>query len=240
MTTVHTSARTTPDGLTTSSPPPANTGTRAERWFAVVDTIAFVGLLNLLILAFTLAGGIVAGWAPALGAATSCSRTRLRGDTQRLVRAFAGQWRRQLVRANVLAAPPVAGLALLATSLAAFAGRPGAGWLTAGLTAAAAVYVAHLLLVLTMDAHYDLRPARTLRLAWVFMVRFPGAPLLLAATTALVVTATAFVPGLLPVVSIGAWTYLCTALCLSFYAANDRTLRSPQPATTSTVPTSPE
>jgi uncharacterized membrane protein YesL len=234
VTTVHIPARTTPPDGPTTSPPPAGTGTRTERWFAVFDTIAFVGLLNLLILAFTLAGAIVAGWAPALAAATTCSRTRLRGDNQRLVRAFAGAWRGQLVRANLLAAPPAVGLALLATNLVAFAGRPGTVWLTAGLCAAAAVCAAHLVLVLTMDAHYDLPPARTLRLAWLFMVRFPGAPLLLAATTALVVTATAFVPGLLPVVSIGAWTYLCTALCLSFYAANDRTLQRPHPATTST------
>ncbi len=238
MTTVHTSARTRPDGPMASSPPLAGAVNRTERWFSVVDTIAFIGLLNLLILAFTLAGGIVAGWAPALAAATSCSRTRLRGDTQRLIRTFAGAWRRQLVRANVLAAPPAAGLALLATSLVAFGGRPGAGWLTAGLTAAGGVCLAHLVLVLTMDAHYDVRPARTIRLAWTFMVRFPGAPLLLAAITALVVTATAFVPGLLPVVSIGAWTYLCTALCLSFYAANDRNLRPPP--TTPTGPTSTE
>jgi hypothetical protein len=31
-------------------------------------------------------------------------------------------------------------------------------------------------------------------------------------------------------VSIGAWTYLCTALCLSFYAANDRNLQTPHPS----------
>jgi uncharacterized membrane protein YesL len=207
-----------------SHPSPATPApTRVDRWFGVVDTIAFVGLLNLLVLTFTLAGGVVAGWAPALAAATSCSRTRLRGGSQRLVRTFAAAWRRQLVRANLLAAVPALGLAMLGTSLAAYGDRPGSGWLTAGLLAAAAVCLSHLVLALTMDAHYDLRPARTLRVAWVFMVRFPGAPLLLAATTALVVVATVFVPGLLPVVSIGAWTYLCTALCLSFYAANDRT-----------------
>jgi uncharacterized membrane protein YesL len=79
-------------------------------------------------------------------------------------------------------------------------------------------------LVLTMDAHYELGRARCVRLSWEFLIRFPGVPLLLIATTALVIAITAFVPGLLPVLSIGVWVHLCTAQCLSFYAANDRNL----------------
>jgi uncharacterized membrane protein YesL len=211
--------------MTAAEAPPGTR--RTERWYGVVDTITFVGLLNLLVLVFTLAGAVVAGWAPALAAATECSRTRLRGDTQPVVRRFAAAWRHQLVRANLLAAPPAVVLTLLGASLVTLAARPGWGWLTAWLVAAAAVAASHLVLALTMDAHYDLRVGQTLRLAWSFLVRFPGAPLLLTATTALVVTATAFVPGLLPVITIGAWTYLCTALCLSFYAANERALTEP-------------
>ncbi len=211
--------------MTAAEAPPGTH--RTERWFGVLDTITFVGLLNLLVLVFTLAGAVVAGWAPALAAATECSRTRLRGDTQPVVRRFTSAWCRQLVRANLLAAPPALVLALLGASLATLADRPGWGWLTAWLVAAAAVAASHLVLALTMDAHYDLQVGQTLRLAWSFLVRFPGAPLLLTATTALVATATAFVPGLLPVVAIGTWIYVCTALCLSFYAANDRTLSRP-------------
>ncbi|HEX2145586.1 MAG TPA: DUF624 domain-containing protein [Glycomyces sp.] len=203
---------------------PARSGTRVERWYGWFDAIAFVGLLNLLAIAFTLAGGIAFGWAPALAAAASCSRTRLRGDDQRLMRAFASQWRRQLVHANLLAAPSAAALMCLGVSLAALSGQFAPRWLEAALVAAAAVCLAHLVLVLTMDAHYDLRRVQCIRLAWAFIVRFPGAPLLLIATTALVIAITAFVPGLLPVVSIGVWVHLCTALCLSFYAANDRNL----------------
>ena len=203
---------------------PDRADARVERWYGWFDGLAFVGLLNLLVIAFSIAGGIVFGWAPALAAATTCSRSRLRGDDQRLVRAFAAQWRRQLVRANLLAAPSAAALVCLGVSLAALHGRPGSGWLEAALVAATAVCLAHLVLVLTMDSHYELRRAQCIRLAWAFLVRFPGAPLLLIATTALVVAITAFIPGLLPVLSIGAWTYLCTALCLSFYAANDRNL----------------
>ncbi|WP_158299736.1 DUF624 domain-containing protein [Glycomyces paridis] len=203
---------------------PAKGASRVERWYGWVDAVAYVGLLNLLVIAFTVAGGVVAGWAPALAAATACSRARLRGDVQRVVRDFASRWRRQFVHANLLAAPSAAVLLCLGLNLIALTDRPGTGWLRAALVAAAAVGVAHLVLVLTMDAHYELRRGRCIRLAWSFLVRFPGAPLLLVATTALVVAATAFVPGLLPVLAIGAWVHLCTALCLSFYAANDRNL----------------
>ncbi|SDE16460.1 DUF624 domain-containing protein [Glycomyces harbinensis] len=203
---------------------PVRDGSRVERWYGRLDAIAYVGLLNLLVIAFSLAGGIVLGWAPALSAATSCSRARLRGEAQKPLRAFATQWRRRFLHANLLAAPSAAALACLGVSLAALSGRPGTGGLQIALAAAAAVCLAHLVLALTMDAHYDLRRAQCIRLAWAFLVRFPGAPLLLIATTALVAAITGFVPGLLPVLSIGVWVHLCTALCLSFYAANDRNL----------------
>lgn len=200
----------------------AHAGTRLERWYGWADAAAYVGLLNLLVIAFSLAGGLVFGWAPALAAAASCSRTRLRGDSQRLVRAFATRWQRGFVRANLLAAPSAAALTGLGVGLLTSTGAPGA--LQFGLWAAAAVCLAHLVLVLTMDAHYELGRVQCIRLAWAFLVRFPGAPLLLIATTALAAAITAFIPGLLPVVTIGAWVHLCTALCLSFYAANDRNL----------------
>lgn len=197
-------------------------GTRLERWFGWVDTLAFLGLLNLLILAGTLAGGVVLGVAPALAAATVVSRTRLRGDTQRAARVFVRTWISDFGRANLLAAPGLLALALTGTSLLLLDGAPAA--LRVALAVVAGLGAVHLLLALTMDAHYDLRRGDVPRLAWAFLLRAPGAPLLLAATTALVGVVTAFVPGLLPVVSIGAWAYLCTALCLSFYAANDRRL----------------
>jgi uncharacterized membrane protein YesL len=208
--------------VTPGGPSATERVTRLERWHGWADGVAFVGSLNLLVIAFSLAGGVVFGWAPAMAAAMSCSRTRLRGDTQQLVRAFAIRWRRQFVHANLLAAPSAIALACLGFGFATSTGEAAA--LQFGLWAAAAVCVAHLLLALTMDAHYELRRAECVRLAWIFLVRFPGAPLLLIATTALAVAITAFVPGLLPVVAIGAWLHLSTALCLSFFAANDRNL----------------
>ncbi|WP_157975064.1 DUF624 domain-containing protein [Glycomyces dulcitolivorans] len=199
---------------------PERDGSRTERWYGRLDAVTYVGALNLLVVAFTLAGGIVLGWAPALAAAAACSRTRLRGDTQQLLRAFASRWRRQFVHANLLAAPSGLVLAVLGWNLAAAEAR----WLQVALVAAVALCLAHLLLAVTMDAHYELRRGRCLRLAWEFGLRFPGAPLLLIATTALIGAITAFVPGLAPVLSVGVWIHLCTALCLSFFAANDRNL----------------
>lgn len=200
----------------------ASGAARVERWFGWVDTLAFLGLLNLLVLAGTLAGGLVLGVAPALSAAATVSRTRLRGDAQRAARVFVRTWASGFGRANLVAAPGLLALALTGTSLLVLDGAPTA--LRVALAVVAGLGVVHLLLALTMDAHYDLRRGDVPRLAWAFLLRAPGAPLLLAATTALVGVVTAFVPGLLPVVSIGAWAYLCTALCLSFYAANDRRL----------------
>jgi uncharacterized membrane protein YesL len=199
---------------------PGRDGSRTERWYGRLDAVAYVGALNLLVVAFTLAGGIVLGWAPALAAAAACSRTRLRGDTQQLLRAFASRWRRQFVHANLLAAPSGLVLAVLGWNLAAAE----ATWLQVALVAAGALCLAHLFLAVTMDAHYELRRGRCLRLAWEFGLRFPGAPLLLIATTALVGAITVFVPGLAPVLSVGVWIHLCTALCFSFFAANDRNL----------------
>ncbi|WP_418275783.1 DUF624 domain-containing protein [Isoptericola jiangsuensis] len=198
------------------------------RWYETVDTIVFAGVLNLLLIVFTLAGGVVLGWAPALAAAAACSRDRLRGRRVLPVRAFARAWARGFLHANLLTAPAAVTLALLATSHLALQGTAPA-LLVVGLAVVAALCVLHVLLTLTMDAHYDLRRRDCVRLAWAFMIRFPGAPLLLAATTALAVVVTAMVPGLLPVISLGAWVYLCTALSLSFYAANDRNVTATTP-----------
>lgn len=207
--------------MTTLDTPRGPAPARVERWYGRLDAIAFVGMLNLLVIVFSVAGGLLAGWAPAMAAAMSCSRARLRGDSQRLVRVFATEWRRKFLHANLLVVPSAVVTGSLCWSLVFLSGP---GWLRSALVAAAAVALAHLVLVLTMDAHYELRRAQCIRLAWVFLIRFPGAPLLLIATTALAIAVTAFIPGLLPVLTVGVWVHLCTALCLSFYAANDRNL----------------
>ncbi|SEE88981.1 DUF624 domain-containing protein [Ruania alba] len=202
----------------------ADARTATSRLHAWADAVAFVALVNALILVLTLAGGVLLGWAPALAAAVACSRRRIRGEVHPWIRLFATTWRRELRRATLLQLPGNVVIALLVINLLVFHDRPGFTVLVVALAVATGIAVVHQVLVVTMDAHYDLPIGDCLRLAGAFAVRFPGAPLLLAATTALAATVTAWIPGLLPVIALGAWLYLCTALCLSFFAANDRAL----------------
>lgn len=201
---------------------PGTTG--IQRFHAFADTVLFVGLLNLLVLVFTLAGGIVLGWAPAHAAAVRCSRSRLRGDLFPVIRTFAQTWREQFVAANALQAPGVVVLLVLVSNAIGLRVTGGPAALVVLSCIAAGVVVCYQIIAVTMDAHYELERRQVLRLAPSFLVRFPGVPLLLAATLALITVATLFVPGLLPILSIGTAMYLCTALCLSFFAANDRNI----------------
>lgn len=197
----------------------------------------FVGFLNLLVIGFTLAGAVVIGWSPALAAAVRCSRARLRHQAFPLLRTFATTWREQLVPANLLQTPGnVLTLVLVGNAIGLGASDGPTGLVIASLVAAALVVLMQTVAVV-MDAHYDIGPATVLRLAPSFVVRFPGAPLLLAATLTLVVLATIAVPGLLPVISVGVAIHLCTALCLSFFAANDRSVAAADPSPV--PPTSP-
>ncbi|MGC0143071.1 YesL family protein [Pseudactinotalea sp. Z1732] len=211
------------------------TQAKADRAFGVgrawefADAVLFTALLNLLVLVMTLAGGVLFGLAPALTAAVTCARARLRGEVHPWVRTFVRHWRTQFGHANLLQAPAHLVLVLLAVNQVTL-GRS-SGPLTIVIAGAAALTLVYQVLVVTMDAHYEVRRRDCLRLAGQFLVRFPGAPLLLAATLALIGVGTYLVPGLLPVLSVGVALYLCTALCLSFFAANDRGLAA-QPAGT--------
>lgn len=218
-------------GVETAAPA-GERATGVARLHAWAEAIAFLAAVNLLVLLGTLAGGVVLGVAPSVAAAVAVSRRRIRGEAFGLVGAFARTWRAQLRTATLLQLPSGVLLVLLAANLWFFTAQPGATTAVVLLAVVGGLMVVYHLLLITMDAHYELDRRSCRRLAAQFLVRFPGAPLLLAATTALVAVATGFVPGLLPVISIGAWLYVCTALCLSFYAANDRNLTaagSPHP-----------
>ncbi|UFU07015.1 DUF624 domain-containing protein [Ruania halotolerans] len=206
-------------------PVPTGNVSGTARLHSWAEAVAFAALMNALILAFTLAGGVLLGWSPAVAAAAACSRRRIRGEVHPWIRLFAASWRRELRRANLLQLPGNLVIALLTINMVTFYDGTGATTLMVALAVATAIAVVLQVLVITMDAHYNLHIGECLRLASAFAVRFPGAPLLLAATTALAAALTAWIPGLLPVISVGAWLYLCTALCLSFFAANDRSLR---------------
>lgn len=201
----------------------AGSGTGA-RLHDAADALTFVGLLNVLILVGSLLGGLLLGVAPSLAAAAACSRHRILGNGGSTTRLFFVTWRSQIVRANLIHAPATAALLLLVLNVALL-------WSTAPALALSCAVVAALVLMIqviaaVMDAHYDVSARSCLHLAARFCLRSPGAPLLLAAALTLLGVVTAFIPGLLPVVSIGAAAHLATALCLSFFVANDQRLAS--------------
>ena len=211
------------------SPPDRERGTGVARLHAWADTLAFLAGLNLLVLLGTLAGGVLLGLAPSLAAAVTVSRKRIRGEAFSLVGEFVHSWRAQLRTATLLQLPSGVLMILLTANLWFFTAQPGATAAVVLLAVAGGIALVYHVLLVAMDAHYELHRRSCRRLAAQFLVRFPGAPLLLGATTALVVVVTGFIPGLLPVISLGAWLYVCTALCLSFFAANDRSIAAAPP-----------
>lgn len=194
-------------------------GLPGGRLYDAADLLCWVAGLNLLVLAFSLAGGIVLGLAPALVAGAAVCRGRARGDAEPLVRTFARTWRAEFVRANALLAPFGVLVALLAANLYAFS--PEGGPLVVVLWAALALTGLTAAFAITMYTHYELPLRRYALMALRYLLHDLPTTALVAVVTVLAVLVTRFVPGLLPVIAIGAWLYLVSALCLSSYARND-------------------
>lgn len=204
---------------TTASPAQRSvTGTLYD----VADLLFFLAMVNLCMLAFTLAGGVILGVGPSLVAAVTLVRSRLRGDSLPIFATFARTWRSEFLRANTVLAPLGIATVLIALNLLWFSPRSHLLvtplWVGLGLTV---VLVA---LTATMYAHYELPTNRYLITAARFLTLHLAGGLLLLVATAIVVVAVRFIPGLLPVIAPSAWVYLVTALCLSFYTHNDKSL----------------
>lgn len=190
------------------------------RWYDAAELLGWLAGLNLLIVGSTLLGGVVLGLAPALVAAASVSRARVRGDAQPLLRTFAQVWKRELWPANAVVAPFALAAILLGANLYAFA--PGGGPLVVALWVALALVGLAATFAVTLYVHYDLPLRRYALTAVRYLLHDLPATSLLAVVTALAVLATLFVPGLLPVLTVAAWLHAATAICLSCYARNDR------------------
>lgn len=202
-------------------------GLPGGRLYDAVEALTWIAGLNLAIVVFTLMGAVAVGLAPALVAAATVSRARLRGDAQPLFRTFAGVWRRELRDANLLLAPfAVAGL-LLAVNLVAFGPEGGplvvTIWVALALVALAATFA------LTMYVHYELPLRRYATTAVRYLLHDLPATALVAAATALAALITAFVPGLLAVLTVGGWIYAVCGICLSCYVRNDRLVAASTP-----------
>lgn len=190
--------------------------------YETADLLFFLAFLNICLVGFTLLGGVVLGIAPALVASVSLVRARLRGDHLPMLRTFAATWRKEFVAANIGLGPLLAAMALLALNLLYFIPRNHLLvwplWIGLGAT------VVLLAMTATMVAHYDLPRSHYLPMAARFMaLHLPGAALIVVAT-GIVAIAVRLIPGLLPVIAPSAWVYLITALCISFYTHNDKSV----------------
>ncbi|MGY1550647.1 YesL family protein [Microbacterium sp. A588] len=197
----------------------------ASRAHAACDWLFWVMTVNLLWYVFTLAGGILLGAAPATVAATELTRRRLRGEGFPAIRTFAQAWSREFWRANAVLAPVLIVGTILAVNAIGFAGAGTLAEASGILTLVALTLAFALLAVLVpLYVHYDLPLRAYVLTASRWMLRNLAHVLLLVLAAVVVVTASLILPGIIPFLSLGAWLTIDTALCLAFFAANDRQL----------------
>lgn len=203
----------------------------ALRAHAACDWLFWVMTVNALWYLFTLAGAVVLGAAPASVAASELTRRRLRGEVFPAVRTFAAAWRREFWRANAVLAPVLMIGAILAVNAIGLAGA-GALAQAPGILTLAALVLAFALfaVVLPLYVHYELPLRAYVLTASRWMLRNLAHALLLILAGVVVVTASMILPGIIPFLSLGAWLTIDTALCLAFFAANDRHLIESVPA----------
>lgn len=200
-------------------------GSWALRVHAACDWLFWVMTVNALWYLFTLAGGIVLGAAPATVAAAELTRRRLRGEAFPAVRTFAAAWKREFLRANAVLAPVLVIITILTINAIGFTGAGTLGQAPGIATLIALVLaVALLAVVVPLYVHYDLPLHAYLLTASRWMLRNLAPVLLLVLAVVVVVTASLILPGIIPFLSLGAWLTIDTALCLGFFAANDRQL----------------
>jgi uncharacterized membrane protein YesL len=199
---------------------PASSGLPGGRLYDAAELLVWVAGLNILVIAFSLLGGVVLGTAPALVATATVSRARVRGDAQPLLRTFARVWRAELLRANAALWPFAAVALVLGANLYAF--TPAGGALVVALWVALGVVGTAAIFAITMYSHYDIALRAYATTALRYLLHDLPATALVAVVTVMAVLLVRFLPGLLPVVAIGAWLHAVTAICTSCYARNDR------------------
>lgn len=202
-----------------------NSPTWALRLHAAFDWVLWILTVNALWYAFTLLGGVILGVAPASAAAGELTRRRLRGEVFPALRSFWSAWRRGFWASNAALGPGFAAVVLLAAavlgmSMADTLGSPfGVASLGSLVVAAAVMTVA-----VPMHAHYELTTSAYLVTASKWMLRNIPHVLILGIVAVAVIGAGFIVPGIIPFLSVGGWITASTAMCLGFFAANDRRL----------------
>lgn len=201
-------------------------GTFSARAYSFFDTLLWIACLNLLWVVFTLLGLGVLGAGPATAAAQILVRRRAQGGAAPLLRAFAGEYFKNFLRANALALPVMIAALALALNWNYFAG---AGDLMSELIAAGtfvgAIFLAGLVCYLfPMYARYELPLQQYLMMSSRFAVRHLAGTVILLFITAAALYASRALPGLIPFFSIGAWLFLTGWLCDRFFTANDESV----------------
>ncbi|NHI17340.1 YesL family protein [Microbacterium excoecariae] len=208
--------------------------TWALRAHAASEWVLWVVTINALWWVFTLAGLGLFGAAPATFAAAELTRRQLRGERTRPVREFASAWRREFLRANALLGPFLVAAALLIGNVLAL----GPGPLRVAAIAAGALVTIVVHALVPLYACYDLRLGSYVPTAMRWAARNLAHVLVLLAVSALIVGASAAVPGLIPFVSMGAIVVANAALGSAFFAANERALAE-RTSPTSSLPHHP-
>ncbi|GAA3604705.1 YesL family protein [Nonomuraea rosea] len=194
---------------------------------AACSELIWAARLNLMWIVFTLAGGVILGLGPATVAAYTMARRHARNESFQAWTEFWTVYRREFVRASLLVLPAaVLATVLIGNYLYFSALGPDMGALRIATfvsliaLAGAGAYVGPLYV------HYDL-PLRACwpKAAQLALMRPASSVLLLLALSA-IAFATSAAPLLAPLISIGAWIYLNTWLCLRFFEENEARLHS--------------
>ncbi|HLT66322.1 MAG TPA: DUF624 domain-containing protein [Microbacterium sp.] len=188
------------------------------------DAVYWMLIVNVLVIVFTLAGGIVLGAAPAIIAGTELTRRRADGRLFPVLRTFARVWRAEFWRANGLLMPFGVAAGILVIDIAWFRANGPLG--TAGILAIAALVIVATLGSLTagLYVNYEM-PFRAyiVRAARWSLGNLPHV-LLLGLTLVLFCGATYALPGLLPFLTIGGLVVVPARLCTAFFRSNERLL----------------
>ncbi|MEE2522221.1 DUF624 domain-containing protein [Pseudarthrobacter sp. J75] len=201
-------------------------GTWSAKAYSFFDTLLWIACLNILWIAFTVAGLGVLGAGPATAAAHIMIRKRIRGELAPLFRSFPREVLRNFVKANALALPVMGIAVAMVLNWNYFSGSSGVlSNMLSLLTLVAGVLMAGALCYLfPMFARYELGTVQYLLTSSRFAFRHLAGTVILLFVTAAAVFASQAVPGLVPFFSIGAWLFVTGWLCDKFFTANDESL----------------
>ena len=193
------------------------------RLYDATNLVVLLAQLNLLLIVFTLLGGVVLGLAPALVAAATCIRSARRNELHRPFQTFARTWSAQFFSANAALLPLVLAIGLLGWGYISFS-LSGEGASVQRIVSLVAFAVATVMLVwaTAMMAHYDLPRGRVIPLALRFsLLNLIPSVLQLFLIVALVY-ATGWFYALPLLIGLGAWAYASVTFSLLCFARNDQ------------------